>query len=344
MKFLMDRLFGTYRYRYRVLAPLGRKRILEGLERDEFSDPAMQAYLRFWLPYLKNRKRVGDLSVFVGTGLARKIYGMTKDDLTPTFPAGYESLKPWFDAERNVFDFNGIRLVPAKNPTEGGILALTFADILLGWLLGAGYDAIIDAISTEGDYERGPVRLESGDMVIDCGANMGMFSALATRRGCEALAFEPMDFIREAYLEPNAALNPTISIAPLALSDRRETLEFHINDTNIGGCARDDSRSESARMRAPGAKQTVEAVTLDSFVEERAIDKIDFIKADIEGSERKMLAGAKNVLRKHAPKLSICTYHLPDDPTVLRQIILECQPHYTVHQGAHKLYAHVEGR
>ncbi len=68
---------------------------------------------------------------------------------------------------------------------------------------------------------------------------------------------------------------------------------------------------------------------------------MDFIKADIEGAERKMLKGAKETLRKYAPKLSICTYHLPDDKEVLTKIILEANPAYIITYKWDKLYAYI---
>jgi len=81
--------------------------------------------------------------------------------------------------------------------------------------------------------------------------------------------------------------------------------------------------------------------TLDSFVHENNIRGGIFIKADIEGAERNMLRGAKDVLKELAPKLSICTYHLPDDPKVLRELILEANPNYIIKERHKKMYAYV---
>jgi hypothetical protein len=62
---------------------------------------------------------------------------------------------------------------------------------------------------------------------------------------------------------------------------------------------------------------------------------------DIKGAERDMLRGATNVLKTFAPKLAICTYHLPDDPEVLEQIIKEANPKYKVVHIRKKLFAAV---
>lgn len=87
--------------------------------------------------------------------------------------------------------------------------------------------------------------------------------------------------------------------------------------------------------------EKISVTTIDKFVEENKLERVDFIKADIEGSERDMLRGATSVLKTFAPKLAICTYHLPDDPEVLEKIIREANPAYTVVQMRHRLFAAV---
>ena len=46
-------------------------------------------------------------------------------------------------------------------------------------------------------------------------------------------------------------------------------------------------------------------------------------------------------LKEFGPKLSICTYHYPEDKELLESIILEANPNYIVEHHWRKLYAYV---
>lgn len=54
-----------------------------------------------------------------------------------------------------------------------------------------------------------------------------------------------------------------------------------------------------------GSEERVKAVRLDDFIREEHIEKVDFIKMDIEGAELYALQGMKDVLRKHHPAVLI---------------------------------------
>ena len=51
------------------------------------------------------------------------------------------------------------------------------------------------------------------------------------------------------------------------------------------------------------------AITIDKFVEENNIEKIDYIKMDVEGAERTILEGAIKTIKKFKPSLAIAIYH-----------------------------------
>jgi FkbM family methyltransferase len=57
--------------------------------------------------------------------------------------------------------------------------------------------------------------------------------------------------------------------------------------------------------RGTGLTENILITTLDKFVEDNKLERVDFIKADIEGAERDMLRGATNTLKTFAPKLAI---------------------------------------
>lgn len=72
------------------------------------------------------------------------------------------------------------------------------------------------------------------------------------------------------------------------------------------------------------------ATSLDSLFHEGSLREISFIKADVEGAERDLLLGAQDVIRRHRPRLSICTYHLPDDWRIIRNLIKTIGVGYTI--------------
>lgn len=180
------------------------------------------------------------------------------------------------------------------------------------------------------------VRVHPGDAVIDAGAWIGDFSAYAAAVGATAYAFEPTPDLF-ALLGRTAALNTPGAIVPvqMGLGDSEGELTFYV--------AADARHSEGNRF-IPSPKLepiTARITTLDAFVRERGLERVDFIKADIEGFERNMLVGARETLRRFAPRLALCTYHLPDDPQVMERLILDANPDYKIVHLGKKLFAQV---
>ena len=69
-----------------------------------------------------------------------------------------------------------------------------------------------------------------------------------------------------------------------------------------------------------------------------AADSVDFIKMDIEGSERHALRGATQTLARFKPKIAVCVYHRQDDSEVLPQIIKRARPDYEHRIASHQHY------
>ncbi|GMO44374.1 MAG: hypothetical protein Ta2B_25150 [Termitinemataceae bacterium] len=123
------------------------------------------------------------------------------------------------------------------------------------------------------------------------------------------------------------------------LSDKNCYVPISVNNDSSSICF--DKKIAGKTYSTNIETETIKITTIDGFAAEKNIPRVDFIKADIEGAERDMLKGAANVLREFAPKLAICTYHLPDDPDVLENLILEANPKYKVVHLGGKLFAAV---
>jgi len=230
--------------------------------------------------------------------------------------------------KENYYDCKGIKFA-APEKDDYLLVYRELRDILFEHIYGAGNNC---PYYYEGPYEYQEIILKEGDVVIDAGANIGMFSALASYKGGTVFSFEPVPQNQE-LLSITKSLNKNITICPFALSDNTGKMYLAMGEeNNIGSFSENKSATSSIE---------VNAITLDEFARQNKLDKISFIKADIEGAERKMLLGATEVLKKFAPKLAICTYHYPDDPKVLEELILRANPNYKIYHRWKKLYAFV---
>lgn len=199
-----------------------------------------------------------------------------------------------------------------------------FLDIVMPYLVNAPLPFL------EGPYEYQDVTLETGDVVLDLGANYGLFSSVALAKGCEVYAFEPTPQVKTDYLDMLAQRNLNLKVVEEAISNTVGTALFETN--SVASC----NKIVVADTKTPTV--LVKTTTIDDFVSTKNLHCIDFIKADIEGVERLMLEGAKRTIQEFAPKLSICYYHKIDDLKVLRRMILEANPNYDIKVQYRKIY------
>ncbi len=190
---------------------------------------------------------------------------------------------------------------------------------------------------SEGPYEDFGVKLNKGDYVIDAGANIGMFSITASDsvgQDGKIFSFEPLKDISIVFEEniKNNMCNNIIIENKLLGDSTKEVNLFYNLEKNFNGAS---TKIENKNDKVIKLKQ----ITLDDYVKNNGIKKIDFIKADIEGAERDMLAGAEQVIKKFKPKMALRTYHLPDDPEVLYNMIKKFVPEYNIIQNKKTIYA-----
>lgn len=188
---------------------------------------------------------------------------------------------------------------------------------------------------TEGPYELENCELQSDDVIFDIGAHVGIFSCIAAAKGKLVYAFEPCSEVMEDLNKQSKLNEGRIIPVNCALSDYIGTSQYSIAGSQ-GKLVNEENNSDNSSF------ENVKVTTIDEFVKANNIKKVDFIKADIEGAERDMLRGAVNVLKTFSPKLSICTYHLPDDKEVLEKIVKDANPKYNVIHRYMKMYCWVD--
>ena len=165
--------------------------------------------------------------------------------------------------------------------------------------------------------------------VEDCGAHVGVFARQALAAGAElVVAIEPAPRTLVA-LKRNMADEVAagrVIVYEKGVWDKEEVVAFY-------------SDADSALSRVMHAHEEhnlgtqVPLTTIDKIVEELQLERVDFIKMDIEGAERKALAGARNTLAERKPRLALAGYHLEDDQTKIPEIVLAARPDYNMKCG-----------
>lgn len=83
----------------------------------------------------------------------------------------------------------------------------------------------------------------------------------------------------------------------------------------------------SSSIAAGGTKRAA-VCSIDYFVLSNRIEKVTFIKFDVEGSEYESLQGCEHTIRTMRPKLAVCAYHKRDDIIRLASYVHELNRDY----------------
>jgi len=149
--------------------------------------------------------------------------------------------------------------------------------------------------------------LRQGDIFIDVGANIGLFTLIASRRvgnDGKVFAFEPCTKTYQRLVR-NIELNSmnNVQCLQIALSDRPGQLQMN---SSLDGY---DAWNSMAPPYAGSnfTKEMVSGVTLDNFVREyNLLGRVRMMKIDVEGWESQVLAGGMETLsRTDSPVLQV---------------------------------------
>ncbi|MGD1847854.1 MAG: FkbM family methyltransferase [Salibacteraceae bacterium] len=147
---------------------------------------------------------------------------------------------------------------------------------------------------------------EKAEIIVDIGANNGLYSLVArtVNSECTIYAAEPLEFILKNF-EYNLGINhmDDIHVLRLAFSDYNgEGVVYLPKDAEYIRSAAVNTNllnREAARID----KVTIQTQTLESFIEQTGIEKIDLIKVDVESHEPAVLKGMGPYLERFKPAI-----------------------------------------
>jgi FkbM family methyltransferase len=143
--------------------------------------------------------------------------------------------------------------------------------------------------------------VKEGMTVVDVGANIGITTVTIAKKvggKGKVYAFEPLRGYFDV-LKKNLSANglKNVKAFELALVGRVGRIDFYENEL-----------SSSIVSRGSTNKTIVSATSLDNFLGEQNVERIDLINMDCEGSELLVLKGAERTLQKNKVKI-FCEIH-----------------------------------
>lgn len=145
-------------------------------------------------------------------------------------------------------------------------------------------------------------------VIFDIGANVGLltvpFAGKHVKDGM-VYAFEPdLGNISQLYINVriNGLENVIIESAAVQDRDDLEYITFYIRRAIDGDGLVNQGISTLQQVSIHNHKTVkVSATTIDKYVIDKGINRLDFIKIDVEGSEYKVLCGGKNTIQGLKP-------------------------------------------
>lgn len=138
------------------------------------------------------------------------------------------------------------------------------------------------------DYERFGCQIQEGDIVVDIGANIGIFAHRAETRGAKAVfSFEP---ISETFGVLSLNKGDKTHIFKNAIFSDQRIIKMSIPERKslTGGGIISEKLEQLGRKAV--TEEYVVAIDINSLFNPSMIGKIDFLKMDIEGAEMECLA------------------------------------------------------
>ncbi|MDA0833993.1 MAG: FkbM family methyltransferase [Planctomycetota bacterium] len=141
-------------------------------------------------------------------------------------------------------------------------------------------------------------------VVFDIGANAGSFAKEFCRihdKSCQVYCFEPVAYTHSILSLVMRYYSNSV-VEKLALTERNGALDISIPVKSSGrmGVALSHFGDETRR---DFVRESVSTMRLDDYVRDNGVERLDFIKCDVEGAELLVLQGATATIEKYKPTI-----------------------------------------
>ena len=150
---------------------------------------------------------------------------------------------------------------------------------------------------------------ERSNVIFDVGANTGIYSLIAESANPNALiwGFEPSARVYDKYVKNKQINSYNFNASKIALSDTNAEQIFYDtpSEHQYSASLSQDKLKNFEGYKGEITETKVRCQTLDSFVNEKNISKIELIKIDTELHEPEVIEGYKENIFKHRPIIFI---------------------------------------
>ena len=147
-----------------------------------------------------------------------------------------------------------------------------------------------------------PFLVDPEAVSVDAGANRGSYTYFLSKLSKHVFAYEPNPAMRQ-FLKRASAKNVTVS--DVALSDSTGQAEFAVPKSKTKRSYGNNAGSLEVDQLAEENDELVRFTVPTRRLDDENLEKVGFIKIDVEGHEREVLLGAQQLIARDRPVLLI---------------------------------------
>ena len=171
-------------------------------------------------------------------------------------------------------------------------------------------------------YQKENTVIAQDEVLLDIGTAEGLFPLTVINK-CKHIYM----------IEPSSTFCDMLNLTFQNFSDKVTVYKTAVGNEDGVVYFEEDSLAGQITDKQSGGNE-IKISKIDTLMS--GVNKITYLKADIEGFELEMLKGAEQTIKAHKPKIAITTYHKENDPKEIIGLIKDFVPEYNFYvKGIH---------